>query len=79
MSIFTFTGAWNELLLALIFINSDDKKTVPLALQNLITGDTFPWGPIMAGAVLSALPVMILYFLAQRFMVQGIAAGAVKG
>jgi multiple sugar transport system permease protein len=79
VSIFTFTGAWNELLLALIFINSDDKKTVPLALQNLITGDTLPWGPIMAGAVLSALPVMILYFLAQRFMVQGIAAGAVKG
>lgn len=79
VSIFTFTGAWNELLLALIFINSDDKKTVPLALQNLITGDTLPWGPIMAGAVVSALPVMALYFLAQRFMVQGIAAGAVKG
>lgn len=79
VSIFTFTGAWNELLLALIFINSDDKKTVPLALQNLITGDTLPWGPIMAGAVFSALPVMVLYFLAQRFMVQGIAAGAVKG
>ena len=79
VSIFTFTGAWNELLLALIFITSDDKRTVPLGLQYLITGDTFLWGPIMAGAVLSALPVMILYFLAQRFMVQGIAAGAVKG
>lgn len=79
VSIFTFTGAWNELLLALIFINSDDKKTVPVGLQNLITGDTLPWGPIMAGALFSALPVMILYFLAQRWMVQGIAAGAVKG
>jgi len=79
VSIFTFTGAWNELLLALIFITSEDKRTVPLGLQYLITGDTFLWGPIMAGAVLSALPVMVLYFLAQRFMVQGIAAGAVKG
>lgn len=79
VSIFTFTGAWNELLLALIFITSEDKRTVPLGLQYLITGDTFLWGPIMAGAVFSALPVMILYFLAQRFMVQGIAAGAVKG
>src|SRR5947209_14393920 len=77
VSIFTFTGAWNELLLALIFITSEDKRTVPLALQYLITGDTLPWGPIMAGAVFSALPVMILYFLAQRWMVQGIAAGAV--
>ncbi len=79
VAIFTFTGAWNELLLALIFITSEDKRTVPLGLQYLITGDTFLWGPIMAGAVLSALPVMILYFIAQRWMVQGIAAGAVKG
>lgn len=79
VGIFTFTGAWNELLLALIFITSEDKRTVPLGLQYLITGDTFLWGPIMAGAVFSALPVMILYFLAQRFMVQGLAAGAVKG
>jgi multiple sugar transport system permease protein len=79
VGIFTFTGAWNELLLALIFITSEDKRTVPLGLQYLITGDTFLWGPIMAGAVFSALPVMILYFLAQRYMVQGLAAGAVKG
>lgn len=79
VSIFTFTGAWNELLLALIFITSEDKRTVPLGLQYLITGDVFLWGPIMAGAVLSALPVMVLYFLAQRYMVQGLAAGAVKG
>jgi multiple sugar transport system permease protein len=79
VSIFTFTGAWNELLLALIFITSEDKRTVPLGLQYLITGDVFRWGPIMAGAVFSAVPVMILYFLAQRYMVQGLAAGAVKG
>jgi multiple sugar transport system permease protein len=79
VGIFTFTGAWNELLLALIFITSEDKRTVPLALQYLITGDVFLWGPIMAGAVFSALPVMILYFLAQRFMVQGMTAGSIKG
>ncbi len=79
VGIFTFTGAWNELLLALIFITSEDKRTVPVGLQYLITGDVFLWGPIMAGAVFSALPVMILYFLAQRYMVQGLAAGAVKG
>lgn len=79
VAIFTFTGAWNELLLALIFITSEEKRTVPLALQYLITGDVFLWGPIMAGAVLSALPVIVLYFLAQRFMVQGMTAGSVKG
>jgi multiple sugar transport system permease protein len=79
VSIFTFTGAWNELLLAMIFISSEGKMTVPLGLQYLITGDVYLWGPIMAGAVLSALPVIILYFLAQRFMVEGLSAGAVKG
>jgi len=79
VGIFTFTGAWNELLLALIFITSEDKRTVPLGIQYLITGDVFLWGPIMAGAVISSLPVIILYFLAQRFMVQGMTAGSVKG
>ena len=79
VSVFTFTGAWNELLLALIFTTSPDIRTVPVALQYLITGDVFRWGLIMAGAVTAAVPVMVLYYLAQRFMVQGLAAGSVKG
>lgn len=45
----------------------------------LITGDVFLWGPIMVGAVLSSLPVILLYFMAQRFMVTGMTAGSVKG
>lgn len=79
VSVFTFTGAWNELLLALIFITSPDKQTVPVALQYLITGDVFRWGLIMAGSVVAAIPVMVLYYLSQRFVVQGLSAGAVKG
>jgi len=79
VSIFTFTAAWNELLFALIFITSEGKRTVPLGLQYLITGDVLLWGPIMAGATLAAIPVMVLYFVAQRFMVQGVTAGSVKG
>ena len=79
VSVLTFTNAWNELLLALIFITSPSRQTVPVALQYLITGDVFRWGLIMAGSVTAAVPVMILYYLAQRFVVQGLAAGAVKG
>ena len=79
VSVLTFTGAWNELLLALIFTTSPDIRTVPVALQYLITGDVFRWGLIMAGAVTAAVPVMALYYLAQRFMLQGLSAGAVKG
>ena len=79
VSVFTFTAAWNELLFGVIFITSPELRTVPVAISYLITGDVFRWGLIMAASVLAALPVMILYFLAQRFMVTGLAAGATKG
>lgn len=79
VSIFTFAGAWNKLLFALIFITSEDLSAVSLALQYLITGDVYRWGAIMAGATLASLPVVVLYFLAQRFIVQGGLAGSVKG
>lgn len=79
VSIFTFTGAWNELLLALVLVTSETSRTAPLALNYLITSDVLPWGPLMAGAVISSVPLMILFFVAQRFMVQGMTAGSVKG
>lgn len=79
VSIFTFTGAWNELLLALVLVTSENQRTAPLALNYLITSDTLPWGPLMAGAVISSVPLMILYFIAQHFMVQGLTSGSVKG
>ena len=79
VAIFTFTGAWNELLFALVLITSESQRTAPLALNYLITSDVLPWGPLMAGAVISSIPLMILYFVAQRFMVAGMAEGAVKG
>ena len=79
VAIFTFTGAWNELLFALVLISSDSQRTAPLALNYLITSDVLPWGPLMAGAVISSVPLMVLYFVAQRFMVAGMNEGGVKG
>lgn len=79
VAIFTFTGAWNELLFALVLITSESQRTAPLALNYLITSDVLPWGPLMAGAVISSVPLMVLYFVAQRFMVAGMSEGAVKG
>jgi multiple sugar transport system permease protein len=52
---------------------------VPVAISYLITGDVFRFGLIMAGSVAAAVPVMILYYVVQRFVVQGLTAGAVKG
>src|SRR6516164_8298939 len=60
VSIFTFTGAWNELLLALVLTTSEAIRTAPLALNYLVTSDVIPWGPVMAGAVLSSLPLVVL-------------------
>ncbi len=79
VSIFIFTGTWNEFLFALVLTSSESVRTAPLALNYLITSDVLPWGPLMAGAVISSVPLMILYFVAQRFMVQGLTAGSVKG
>jgi multiple sugar transport system permease protein len=79
VSIFTFTGAWNELLFALVLTTSESVRTAPLALNYLITNDVLPWGPLMAGSVISSVPLMILYFVAQRFMVAGMTEGGVKG
>ena len=79
VAIFTFTGAWNELLFALVLTTSESVRTAPLALNYLITSDVLPWGPLMAGAAISSVPLMILYFVAQRFMVAGMTDGSVKG
>jgi ABC-type glycerol-3-phosphate transport system permease component len=78
-AVFTFTLSWNEFLYALVFITSESYRTLPVGLAGLIRGDIYLWGPMMAGSVLAAIPVMVLYTLANRMLVQGLAAGAVKG
>lgn len=74
-----FTMAWGELFLALTFVKGQDVMTAPVALQHLSTGDVQQYGPIMAGAVVSAIPVMVIYYIAQRWVVEGTSAGAFKG
>ena len=78
-AIFSFTLAWNEFLLALVFTSDHTTMTIPIKLSMMVVGDQYIWGQLMAGAVLASVPIAILYFLAQRFVVEGLAAGAVKG
>ena len=77
-AIFSFTLAWNEFLLALVITMDQSAMTVPIKLSMMVAGDQYIWGQLMAGAVLASIPVGILYFIGQRFVVQGLAAGAVK-
>ena len=78
-AIFSFTLAWNEFLLALVFTSDHTTMTVPIKLSMMVVGDQYIWGQLMAGAILASIPIAVLYFIGQRFVVKGLAAGAVKG
>jgi multiple sugar transport system permease protein len=77
-AIFSFTLSWNEFLLALVITTDQRTMTVPIKLSMMVVGDQYIWGQLMAGAVLASIPVGVLYFIGQRFVVQGLSAGAVK-
>lgn len=79
VTLFAFTNAWNEFLFAFVFITSESLKTLPVGLQLLVFGDIYPWGQMMGAALLMAIPVVIIYIYAQRFLVEGLTAGSVKG
>jgi multiple sugar transport system permease protein len=78
--IFAFTLSWNEFIYALVFLSSTEIKTIPVGVvSELIRGDVFFWGPLMAGALLGSIPVAIIYSFFVEYYVAGLTAGAVKG
>jgi multiple sugar transport system permease protein len=77
--LYAFTQAWNEFLYALVFITDGKLRTLPVGLASFITGDVYGWGYLMAGAVLTTLPVIAAYVYLQKYMVEGLTAGSVKG
>jgi multiple sugar transport system permease protein len=78
-ALYAFTQAWNEFLYALVFITDARLRTLPVGLASFITGDVYGWGYLMAGAVLTTLPVIAAYIYLQKYMVEGLTAGSVKG
>ena len=76
--IFAFTLSWNEFIYALAFIQSSENKTVPVAvLTQLVEGDVYHWGSLMAGALLGSVPVAIFYSFFVEYYVSSLT-GAVK-
>jgi len=76
--IFAFTLSWNEFIYALTFIQSSENKTVPVGvLTELVRGDVFEWGSLMAGALFGSLPVVLLYSFFVDYYVSSMT-GAVK-
>ena len=76
--IFAFTLSWNEFIYALTFISSSENKTVPVGVvTELVEGDVYHWGPLMAGALLGSLPVAFVYSFFVEYYVSGMT-GSVK-
>lgn len=77
--VFAFIGSWNELIAAIIFLNSQNKWTIPVGLKSLIGKYNVDWGTMMAGGVLALIPTAIMFIFVQKYIVEGLTAGAVKG
>ena len=78
-ALFSFMTAWNEFILASIFMDSEESYTAPVGLKFFVGAFTSQWGYFAAGAVMVSLPVMLLFFRLQRHLVSGLTAGGVKG
>jgi multiple sugar transport system permease protein len=77
--IFAFTLSWNEFIYALVFLSSPEQKTVPVGVTSeLIRGDVFFWGSLMAGALIGSIPVAIVYSFFVEHYVAGVT-GSIKG
>ncbi len=76
---FVFTAAWSELLFALMLINSDDKMTFPVGLLTFVTKFSVDFGQMMAAGVLALIPACMFFAFIQRYLIQGLTAGAIKG
>jgi len=78
-SVFAFIQAWNEYLVAYVLLRSGAHQTLTVWLASFTTSHGTDWGGLMAGATLTALPVVIFFLVLQRHITTGLTAGAVKG
>lgn len=78
-ALFSFMTAWNEFILASTFMTDETAYTLPVLLQSSIGEYSADWGLFAAGALLTSLPVMVLFYFLQKYLVGGLTAGSVKG
>jgi ABC-type glycerol-3-phosphate transport system permease component len=78
-AMYIFIGSWSELLFAVTFTTDLEVRTLPLALSNFIGQYTQDWNGLLAASTLTGLPVVIIFLMLQRFFVDGITSGALKG
>ena len=77
--VFAFIGAWNELIAGTIFLNTQSMWTIPIGLKSFVGKYNVDWGSMMAGGALALLPTAVMFVFVQKYIVEGMTAGAVKG
>lgn len=78
-ALFSFTLSWNEFIYALTFISRTSQKTIPVGVVvELIRGDVYYWGSLMAGALVGSIPIAMVYSFFLDYYVSGLTAGAIK-
>jgi multiple sugar transport system permease protein len=78
-TIFTFLASWDEFPWALTIINTPSKRTLPIAIQLFQGENSTLWGLVFAASIIAIVPVLVVFVVFQRYFVQGLTAGAVKG
>jgi multiple sugar transport system permease protein len=77
-TVFAFIWAWNDFVIALTFISSPEKRTLPLGIYSFLGQYTIEWHFLMAAALIAVVPVVILFLMIEKYLVKGLTAGAVK-
>ncbi len=79
-TLFSFTLSWGEMIYAVSFISATPLKTLPIGVAtSLVRGDVYFWGPLMAGALLASVPIVLVYSFLTEYFASGLTAGATKG
>ena len=79
VSIFSFIVAWNDYIFTRVLITSNDLKTLPVGISDLVNSTLIDWGMILAGGVVITIPALLFFIVIQRYLISGWGAGAVKG
>ena len=79
VTVFVAMGVWNDFLMSSLFLTKQETKTLAIAIKTFLTNHTAEYAPMMAGLLLSILPVLAFYLLGQKYIIEGVVAGSVKG